>query len=562
MTPTRSKRVAVDYSGLGTDDIHIVVSREPASTSIRQTDAHAFDRLRLDDSTDELCSTEPRSLPSSDAFCKTFVPPNEVWSPSSPAELSKRKSLRSVLAIGTPPRPPRRPRRDSTSVLHRASSSPSGNLVPLARDPSSSSPSSDSISTISDATTPTPILPVERPQQVMPSSSWQLVQISSQPMSNKRDSAQRRLSALRGLVAHLDFNQPWSSTELPESEMESDGSNGYFWACGDPASESVKTVIVSDSSGDGLVPSISRPMPLIHDIPLERPSSRTVVPNAVSQDHGWPESFMSEPVVEYDSPCIDVPLVRRSSMSRKISSTPPRRQKASRTASDLVKSTPEPPRPSTRHRTEIFEVASSGYSKCFEPVSPGLPTTPTSSWRSSLSSEEVYASFLHSHGPFDVKRQEVMWEMCETEHAFVKSMRTVLRLFAIPLKTPQGKWIDGIPAKITELFDALESVAHIHGIVSAAQRDMRRKTEVFDVAAFLATFKTWVPKLSIHEWYLLRFEAVVQLVEDNVRDPDSVFGEFVRMQMKEEVLGSMSLGSMLLKPVQRLTKYPLFLKVC
>lgn len=65
----------------------------------------------------------------------------------------------------------------------------------------------------------------------------------------------------------------------------------------------------------------------------------------------------------------------------------------------------------------------------------------------------------------------------------------------------------------------------------------------------------------MHEWYLHRFKAVVQLVEDNVRDSQSVFGEFVRMQMKEEVLGSMSLGSLLLKPVQRLTKYPLFLKV-
>ena len=151
--------------------------------------------------------------------------------------------------------------------------------------------------------------------------------------------------------------------------------------------------------------------------------------------------------------------------------------------------------------------------------------------------------------------------MCETEHAFVKSMRTVLRLFAIPLKTPQGKWIDGIPARITELFDSLERVAHTHGIISAAQRDLRRRTEIFDIGAFVAMFKSWIGRLDVHELYLLRFEAVVQLVEDNVRDPDSVFGEFVRMQMKEEVLGSMSLGSMLLKPVQRLTKYPLFLKV-
>ena len=160
-----------------------------------------------------------------------------------------------------------------------------------------------------------------------------------------------------------------------------------------------------------------------------------------------------------------------------------------------------------------------------------------------------------------MKRQEVMWEMCETEKAFVKSMKNVLRLFAVPLKTPHGKWIEGIPKKISELFDLLECVVNAHASLVSSQRELRKGGESIDLALFIATFRTWVPRLHMHEWYLLRFEGVVQLVEDNVRDPTSVFGEFVRMQMKHEVLGAMSLGSMLLKPVQRLTKYPLFLKV-
>lgn len=155
-----------------------------------------------------------------------------------------------------------------------------------------------------------------------------------------------------------------------------------------------------------------------------------------------------------------------------------------------------------------------------------------------------------------------MWEMCETEQAFLKSMRNVLRLFATPLKTPQGNWIEGIPPNISDLFDALESVAHVHGVIAAAQRDMRRKAEVVDVGTFVAALKAWVPKLEVYEWYLMRFEPVVAAVEEHVRDEESVFGEFVRMQLKDDALGSMSLGSMLLKPVQRLMKYPLFLKVC
>lgn len=209
----------------------------------------------------------------------------------------------------------------------------------------------------------------------------------------------------------------------------------------------------------------------------------------------------------------------------------------------------------------MFDVASSGYSKSLEPASPTHSLTPNMTWRSSLSSDSVHQRLLQLQGPAEIKRQEIIWEMCETEQAFVKSMRTVLRLFAIPLKTPQGKWIQGIPERITKLFDLLECITHAHEIAAANQRDMKRRAEVVDTERFIASFKDWVPRLEVHERYLLRFEKVVQLVGDNVRDQDSVFGEFVRMQMKEEVLGSMSLGSMLLKPVQRLTKYPLFLRV-
>ena len=371
-------------------------------------------------------------------------------------------------------------------------------------------------------------------------------------MGRKRDSAQRRLSALRGLVANLDFNQPWSLTERDSS------SGGYVWACGDPQ-ESDESVTEAFLSSDqeviaSPVAPISLPFPLVHELSEQGPKGELLMNETLLQDHGW-----DSPKLEAKH-SIDSTPVKGISVPRKPSSTPPRRPRQLRSSSEVHR-TPEPPRPASRHRKEVFEVASSGYSQCYEPISPLLSTTPTSTWRTSLTNDDSYIQLLQLQGPMEIKRQEVIWEMCETEHAFVKSMKTVLRLFAIPLKTPQGKWIDGIPERITELFDSLERVAHAHGIISAAQRDMRRRSDVFDVGAFVAIFKSWVGRLEVHEWYLLKFETVVKLVQDNVRDPESVFGEFVRMQMKEEVLGSMSLGSMLLKPVQRLTKYPLFLKV-
>ena len=441
---------------------------------------------------------------------------------TSPAILSPRP-------IPAPPRPARRMVTDATDLLppqpgYRASS-PSGSSI--------------STSTVTGDTTPRMILPVERPDSAPPASNISLLTATSTPMGNKRDSAQRRLSALRGLVANLDFNQHWSISEKGEQEGEGE----VFWACGEPEPEPPIEELVQ-AKEEQVVPVAPRV--------LSQNAPPTPI-RKISQDHGWPSPPRQDNILKTTP-------IRQASLPRRPVSTPPRRPKLlAKSSSELLSRTPDPPRPS-KQRMENYGVASSGYNKSLEqPMSPS-DTSPTN-WRSSLSTDLTFQELLQAQGKMEVKRQEVMWEMCETEQSFVKSMRTVLRLFAIPLKTPQGKWIDGIPHSITVLFDSLECVAHAHGIIAAAARDMRRKSETLDTLAFIAMFRAWVPRLEVHEWYLLRFESVVQLVEDNVRDPASVFGEFVRMQMKDEVLGSMSLGSMLLKPVQRLTKYPLFLKV-
>lgn len=449
----------------------------------------------------------------------------------------------------TPPRPSRRSpsrRRDSAPSSPRFPPGPH-DLVPLQPSYGRSPSPAESVVTISEAASTPRAATRDIASSYTPAASTStLVQVpASEPLIRKRDSAQRRLSALRGLVGNLDFNQPWSLSEQPE---EPEG--GFFWACTEPF----------QAKEPRLEPIAEPSTPLVHDVSPERPRvqrNRESGPSHYSLD----QPTSSPPVPELPPDRFDVTPLRQNSLSRKPSSTPPRRPRQFRSSSDLISRTPDPPRPTSRQRKEVFDVASSGYSKCIEPASPSQPTTPTLNWRSSLSSDDIYVRVLQSAGASEIKRQEIIWEMCETEQAFVKSMKTVLRLFAIPLKTPQGKWIQGIPDRITELFDLLECVAHAHGVVAATQREMRRRHEVLDVRAFIAAVKEWVPRLDVHEWYLLRFEAVVQLVEDNVRDKDSVFGEFVRMQMKEEVLGSMSLGSMLLKPVQRLTKYPLFLRV-
>ncbi|WVQ97874.1 hypothetical protein IAU59_004990 [Kwoniella sp. CBS 9459] len=607
----KSKRLAVNYSadpvateGLGIsipDDVQIVVSREGRRSRAISVSMGS--------------SPHHMPVPKLDMSCLPTPPTTSSHSPCIDRAISRspsRQLITPLAVVGTtPPRPARRassvypsPSSASASTAKRSpllaprpiSLAPHSDLLPppntFAR---SVSPSGESISTItvSTASTPRPFVSEassSKPVATVPDSSSALslaLNDFSTPMGGrKRDSAQRRLSALRGLVANLDFNQPWSITDnnseehlfSPEPQLDNSDPGSFIWAYGgdsedshesdQSAEETEESFILSSSSEEGLsspVQQISLPLPFIRD---DRPKG--IIEPDIAESHGWPEPKSTayekpEPISANAIDCLplraDVTPVRRTSGPRKQpSSTPPRRPKPFRSSSDMLSRTPEPPRPASRARREVFDVASSGYSKCLEPASPVLPVTPTSTWRSSLATDDTYSRLMQTHGPMEVKRQEIIWEMCETEHAFIKSMRTVLRLFATPLKTPQGRWIDGIPGKITDLFDSLECIVHAHGIVSTSERDMRRRSDVLNVSAFVAMFRGWVHRLEVHEWYLIKFESVVALVEENVRDPDSVFGEFVRMQMKEEVLGAMSLGSMLLKPVQRLTKYPLFLK--
>ncbi|KAH8919349.1 Dbl homology domain-containing protein [Atractiella rhizophila] len=158
-----------------------------------------------------------------------------------------------------------------------------------------------------------------------------------------------------------------------------------------------------------------------------------------------------------------------------------------------------------------------------------------------------------------MKRQEVIWELCETETTFVDGLRSVIRLFSLPLRTPQGRWIKGIPTPISRLFDWLDDIIHVHSEIQDTFEAMRTEQRpiVIHIASILLSH---IQKLEVHQPYLVRFEMVTKLIEGMVEDESSDFGEFVRIQSNSPECGSMTLTSFLLKPVQRLMKYPLFFK--
>lgn len=78
---------------------------------------------------------------------------------------------------------------------------------------------------------------------------------------------------------------------------------------------------------------------------------------------------------------------------------------------------------------------------------------------------------------------------------------------------------------------------------------------------FAETMRPFVYRLEVHQPYLVHLEQVTKELDGIVQDHENKFGQFIRSQSTSPECGNMGLASFLLKPMQRLTKYPLFFKV-
>lgn len=196
------------------------------------------------------------------------------------------------------------------------------------------------------------------------------------------------------------------------------------------------------------------------------------------------------------------------------------------------------------------------------PAATSLCDTPTvqKTFRSSMPDRD-YQALQNRYGKAELKRQEIIWELCDTEESFVNGLRGVIRVFMQPLRTPLGRWIEGIPTAVSRLFDWLDDILHLHTQISSELRSAQAAQQALTLR-IADVFLKYITRLEVHQPYIVRFAHVTQVIDAMTSDVNSDFGEFVRMQQGLPECGSMTLSSFLLKPVQRLMKYPLFFKVC
>ncbi|KAK4699527.1 hypothetical protein P7C70_g6732, partial [Phenoliferia sp. Uapishka_3] len=231
---------------------------------------------------------------------------------------------------------------------------------------------------------------------------------------------------------------------------------------------------------------------------------------------------------------------------------------------------PSPRRAAPEVKKRVSPIISSPTFNSLTPsVQPASSATPsfigsspftTRTWRSTVPTRD-YESLLAQYGRLELRRQEVIWELCETERSFVTGLRGVTRVFSVPLRTPEGAWIKGVPAPVSRLLDWLDDILAVHNRISEALQHAIETncTPRYPLVTRIAdVLLPYVTQLEVHQPYLVRFETVTKSIDSMTADSTSDFGEFVRMQSRLPDCGALSLSSFLLKPVQRLMKYPLF----
>ncbi|KAI9439268.1 hypothetical protein H4582DRAFT_128071 [Lactarius indigo] len=190
---------------------------------------------------------------------------------------------------------------------------------------------------------------------------------------------------------------------------------------------------------------------------------------------------------------------------------------------------------------------------------PPTPEHERRTWLSTISSS-AYHSLLDRYGEVEIKRQQIIWDLCETERAFVRRLRTFVRVFIRPLRMKDSvSWLSGVPPEVARLFDWLEDLINIHAQISSALRAI--VSEQYPIVMRVAgRIRSFVSRLEVHQPYVVRLESTTLLIKRLTGESNSDFGEFIRIQQEQDECHGWSVEAFLVEPVNRLVDYPIHFK--
>ncbi|XP_061868997.1 pleckstrin homology domain-containing family G member 5 isoform X2 [Colius striatus] len=160
-------------------------------------------------------------------------------------------------------------------------------------------------------------------------------------------------------------------------------------------------------------------------------------------------------------------------------------------------------------------------------------------------------------------QQEAIWELLHTEATYIRKLKVITDLFLCCLLNLQES---GLLCEVDaeRLFGNIGEIIRLHrelwrSVMAPVLAKARRTGALLDPVDFLDGFKMFGSLFKPYVRYCMEEEGCMEYMRALLRDSE-LFRTYVTWAEKHEQCSRLKLSDMLVKPHQRLTKYPLLLK--
>ncbi|XP_068027848.1 pleckstrin homology domain-containing family G member 5 isoform X3 [Anomalospiza imberbis] len=160
-------------------------------------------------------------------------------------------------------------------------------------------------------------------------------------------------------------------------------------------------------------------------------------------------------------------------------------------------------------------------------------------------------------------QQEAIWELLHTEATYIRNLKVITDLFLSCLVNLQES---GLLCEVDaeRLFSNIGEIIRLHcklwrSVMASVLAKARRTGALLDPIDFLDGFKMFGSLFKPYVRYCMEEEGCMEYMRTLLRDSE-LFRSYVTWAEKQEQCSRLKLSDMLVKPHQRLTKYPLLLK--
>ncbi|XP_062397029.1 pleckstrin homology domain-containing family G member 5 isoform X2 [Sardina pilchardus] len=206
----------------------------------------------------------------------------------------------------------------------------------------------------------------------------------------------------------------------------------------------------------------------------------------------------------------------------------------------------------------------------------GLPKVPPQlafhqdSWEgeedSNLNLEESWQELLDQPETLSRRQfhqQEAIWELLHTEVTYIKKLRVITDLFLCGLLNLQDSGLLG-EVEPARLFSNVQDLVRVHTalwvqVMQPALDKARRRRTPLNPTDLQPGFRTFASRFQPYIRYCMEEEACMEYIRTLLRD-NELFRIYVTWAETHKQCNRLKLVDMLVKPHQRLTKYPLLLK--